>query len=62
MTLAAWERMRDDTRPRTGCEVPTGLALVVRGQLLLFAMLELAVVAGETTPGSVIIPTDPPRF
>lgn len=45
-----------------GCEVPTGLALVVRGQLLVFAMLEFAVVAGETTPRSVIIPTDPPRF
>jgi hypothetical protein len=52
----------DKTRTRTSCEVPTGLALVVRGQFLMFAMPELAVVAGEAAPGGVVIPTDPPRF
>ena len=52
----------DKTRARTSCEVPTGLAFVVRGQFLMFTMPELAVVAGEAAPGGVVIPTDPPRF
>jgi hypothetical protein len=54
--------VRDKTRTRTRCKVPTGLALVVRGQILMFAMLEFAAVASITAPGSVIVPTDPPRF
>lgn len=47
---------------RTSCEIAADLALVVRGQFLVLAMLEFAVVASKATPGCVIIPTNPPRF
>jgi len=47
---------------RTSREIPAGLALVVRSPFLVFTVLEFAFVAGETAPGGVIVPTNPPRF
>jgi hypothetical protein len=46
----------------TSCEILAGLALVVRSQLLVFAMQEFALVARKTTPGGVVISADTPRF
>lgn len=54
--------MTCNTQIRTSFKEPTGLALVVRGQFLVFAVLELAVVACETPPGGVVIPTNTPRL
>lgn len=42
--------------------VPAGLALVVRGKLLLLSVKELAVLSGETPPRGFVVLADTPRF
>jgi len=46
----------------SSCEIPAGLALVVRSQFLVLTVLEFAFVARETAPGGVVVPANPPRF
>jgi hypothetical protein len=54
--------LTDNRQTRTSCEIPARLALVIRGEFLVFAVLELAVLAGKATPGSIVVLANPPRF